>query len=140
MNTMIHTTNTTASRIANAKSTESFRAPHYDCQQHADAMKLTVYVPGVAASGMDITMRGPDLTITARKERFVRANWQALHLERAQLDYKLLLRIGTGYDPEAMTAELDDGVLTLTLPRRVASRQFAPEAVAAARLAHAAAA
>lgn len=85
-----------------------------------DTVRLTVYVPGVDASGVDIEARGPDLLITARKTRFVRVNWTALHLENAQLDYQLRLRLGTGFNYAAMDAEIHDGVLTVTLPKRPA--------------------
>ena len=33
-------------------------------------MKLTVYVPGVEAAGVEIEVRGPDLVVTARKAHF----------------------------------------------------------------------
>ncbi len=81
-------------------------------------MKLVVYVPGVGASGVDIEARGTDLTVTARKQHFVRVNFTALNLERAQLDYQLRLRLGHGFDFAAMEAEIRDGVLTITLPKR----------------------
>lgn len=118
MHTMIHTDTATDTASSRRIAKASFRIPHYDCQHDDDSMKLTVYIPGVVASGVDITMRGPDLVITARKERFVRPNWSALQLERAQRDYRLRLRVGYGYDPKAMTAEMDNGVLTLKLTRR----------------------
>jgi HSP20 family molecular chaperone IbpA len=89
-------------------------------------MRLTVYVPGVDASGVEITARGPDLTVTARKARFVRDNWKALHLENAQLDYLLRLRIGRGYDHDGIAAELNRGILTITLPRRARPPAIAP--------------
>lgn len=132
MHTMIHTntSNDTASRRRIAKS--QFRDPHYDCQYDDDSMKLTVYIPGVVASGVDITMRGPELTIMARKERFVRPNWNGLQLERAQRDYLLRLRIGYAYDPSDMTAALNNGVLTLTLLRRDAIAQRHESSLAAA--------
>ena len=86
---------TSRSRKAAAGSTlVEFREPQYDCQEHGDAMKLVVYVPGVGASGVDIEARGADLTITARKQHFVRVNFSALHLENAQRDYQLRLRMG----------------------------------------------
>jgi HSP20 family protein len=105
--------------LANA-SVDAFREPAYDCQEHADTMKLVVYVPGVAASGVEIEGRGADLTVTARKARFVRVNFPALHLEGVQRDYRLRLRLGTGFDYAAMGAEIAHGVLTVTLPKRVA--------------------
>ena len=81
-------------------------------------MKLVVYVPGVDASGVEIEGRGADLTVTARKARFIRVNFDALHLEAAQRDYRLRLRLGTDFDFAAMQAEIAHGVLTVTLPKR----------------------
>src|SRR3954451_12610083 len=90
-------------------SIDAFRQPAYDCKEHADVMKLTVYVPGVDASGVEIEGRGADLTVTARKARFVRVNFAALHIEGAQRDYRLRLRLGTGFDYAAMQAEITQG-------------------------------
>ena len=104
-----------------ANSVETFRQPNYDCRDHADAVKLDVYVPGVEAAGVELEARGPDLVITARKAHFVRVNWQALHLEGAQRDYQLRLRLGLGYDFAAMQAEIHAGVLTVTLPKRLSA-------------------
>lgn len=97
---------------------EAFRQPVYDCREHGDALTLTVYVPGVEAAGIEIEGRGADLTVSARKSRFVRVNFSALHLETAQRDYQLRLRLGTGFDYSAMHAEFAGGVLTVTLPKR----------------------
>ncbi|HEX2854707.1 MAG TPA: Hsp20/alpha crystallin family protein [Opitutaceae bacterium] len=110
----------TRSRAAEVTSPDLFRKPNYECQDHADAMKLVVFVPGVGANGVDIEARGADLSVTARKTQFVRVNWQALHLEGAQRDYRLRLRLGAGFDYAAMQAEIADGVLTVTLPKRAA--------------------
>ena len=130
MHTIINTlpTNSRSKAPAHA-SVDAFRQPAYDCQEHADAMKLVVYVPGVDASGVEIEGRGADLTVTAKKARFVRVNFNALHLEGAQRDYRLRLRLGTGFDYAAMEAEIAHGVLTITLPKRnVDTARFRREA------------
>jgi HSP20 family molecular chaperone IbpA len=129
MPTMIHPLNTataTASSRARESTDKSFRSPHYDCTEQDDTMRLTVYVPGVDASGVEITARGPDLIVIARKARFVRDNWKALHLENAQRDYMLRLRIGHGYDHDGIAAELNRGILAITLPRRARPPAIAP--------------
>jgi HSP20 family molecular chaperone IbpA len=119
MHTNITTLPTNSRSKAKAiASVEAFRQPSYDCQEHGDAMKLTVYVPGVAASGVEIEGRGADLTVTARKARFVRVNFDALHLETAQRDYRLRLRLGASFDFAAMGAEITNGVLIVTVPKR----------------------
>lgn len=120
MHTNIHpfVSSTRKRSAAPAASSEAFRLPHYECVEQADAMKLVVYLPGVSAAGVDIEGRGADLTITARKSHVVRVNWQALHLENAQRDYQLKLRLGHGFDYAAMAAEMSGGVLTIRLPKR----------------------
>ena len=98
----------------------AFRQPHYDCQEQMDALKLVLYVPGVDATGVDLEVRRPDLIVTAPKSHLVRANWRALHLEPVQRDYRLQLRLGFSLDYDALHAELQDGVLTITIPKKAA--------------------
>jgi HSP20 family protein len=122
MHTNTHPTSSRIRLSATAPASPAeFRQPAYDCQEQQDAMKLIVYVPGVEASGVEIEGRGADLTVTARKRHYVRVNWQALHLETAQRDYRLKLRLGVGFDYAAMQAEIAHGVLTVTLPKRTAA-------------------
>lgn len=118
MHTIIHTKNTHGRNPAAETADAGFRKPVYDCQGEPEALKLVVYVPGVDSSGVCIEAKGPDLEITARKQRFVRVNWQALNLEGSQRDYRLRLRLGRSYAYGAMRAEISQGVLTVTLPRR----------------------
>ena len=121
MHTIINTLNSNARRTTSAPASMPVRTPHYDCVQESDALKVIIFVPGVEASGVEITRRGPDLTVTARKSHYVRANWQALHLEGVQRDYQLRLRLGNGLDYDALNAELIDGRLTLSIPKRLAA-------------------
>ena len=115
MHTIIHRHH--ESRFPGSESRQDIRSPHYDCMDLPRALKLTLYVPGVDASGVDITTQGPDLFVTARKPQHVRANWQALHLENVQRDYQLKLRLGLGFDFEALQASVARGVLTIVLPK-----------------------
>jgi len=117
MHTIIHRHN--HSRFPGAaKPKQGFRSPHYDCMDLSAALKLVVYVPGVDASGVEITTQGPDLFVTARKTHHVRANWQALHLESVQRDYQLKLRLGVSFDFEALQASVARGVLTIVVPKK----------------------
>ena len=115
MHTIIHRHHN--SRFPRPESPQDFRSPHYDCMDLPAALRLTLYVPGVDANGVDITTAGPDLFVTARKAHHVRTNWQALHLENVQRDYQLKLRLGLGFDFEALQASVTRGVLTIVLPK-----------------------
>ena len=121
MHTIMNTLTSNTRRTSSAPASMPVRTPHYDCVQETDALKVIIFVPGVEASGVEISRRGPDLTVTARKSHYVRTNWQALHLEGVQRDYQLRLRLGNGLDYDALNAELVDGRLTLTLPKKVAA-------------------
>ena len=115
MHTIIHRHND--SRYPTTEPRQAFRSPHYDCMDLPAALQLEVYVPGVEASGLEITTLGPDLFVTARKTHHVRVNWQSLHLEGAQRDYQLKLRLGVGFDYEALQASITRGILTIVLPK-----------------------
>lgn len=101
-----------------AKPRPDFRSPHYECMDLPQALKLAIYVPGVEASGIDLTTQDTDLVVTAHKAQHVRVNWQALHLEGSQRDYQLKLRLGAGYDFDHLRASVAKGVLTIVLPKR----------------------
>jgi HSP20 family protein len=133
MNTIIHPLKSTSRSSRNPEATvktAAARKPHYDCQELESGLRVTVYVPGVDAAGVEITTRGPDLLVTARKSHFVRVNFDALNLEGVQRDYQLSLRLGRGLDYTALQAEIADGVLTLTLPKKQPAAFPASESLA----------
>lgn len=120
MNTINHTSVTRRLRSADESvvhpTSDKFRVPQFDSQSLPHALELQIYVPGVTSRGIEIAFRGTDLFITARKNQVVRANWKSLHLETAQHNYGLQFRLGATLDLSALTAELNDGVLNVTIP------------------------
>jgi HSP20 family molecular chaperone IbpA len=94
------------------------RQPHFECSDLPQALKLAVFVPGVEPADVEITTRGPDLVVHARKPHPVRINFSALHLEAAQRDYELKLRLGLGLDFDSLQADMRDGVLSITVPKK----------------------
>lgn len=116
MHTIIHRHQSETFPATKPKS--GYRSPHYECMDQPQALKLAVYVPGVDAAGVDVTTQDTDLVVTARKTQHVRINFQTLHLESAQRDYQLKLRLGASYDFENLRAFVAKGVLTIVLPKR----------------------
>jgi len=105
------------------ESSAALQQPHFECTDLPQALKISVFVPGVDAAGAEIVSRGPALVITARKAHLVRVNWQALHLEGVQRDYRLSLRLGRAFDFDELTAGIRDGVLTLDVPKRAGATE-----------------
>jgi len=113
-------------RLPHSEPDPGGRLPHYDCMNLPHALKLVLFVPGTDAGGVEISSLGPDLFVTARKTHHVRANWQALHLENVQRDYQLKLRLGLGFDYEALQASIVRDVLTIVLPKKQLANASTP--------------
>jgi HSP20 family molecular chaperone IbpA len=125
---------TTASRQpATGLPEADYRHPHYECLDLPRALRISVMVPGVDPEGVEISSRGPDLLLVARKRRVVRVNWQALHLENVQRDYRLSLRLGRDFDLSSLRATLRGGVLVILVPK--VSGPYAAEPARARRVA-----
>jgi HSP20 family molecular chaperone IbpA len=116
MNTIIPSLSSPAASTPELRS--AVRQPHFECSDLSQALKIVALVPGVDARGIEIVTTGPDLIVNARKTQVLRVNWQALHLEGVQRDYQLKLRLGHGFDFSGLRADLRDGVLTVTVPKR----------------------
>ena len=118
MKSTLLSTSIPSSSPTRAGRTAAFREPVYECRETEHGLRLTVYLPGVEAHGVDSEGSGADLTVTARKPHPLRVNFDALHLEGFQRDYLLRLRLGHGFNFGAMAAEITRGVLTVNLPKR----------------------
>lgn len=114
--TLLNNATDTRRLSASERPAPTFATPHFDTQSQENALRILVWVPGVETNGIEITTRETDLTITARKSHVVRRNWQTLHLESAQKDYQLSLRLGRNLDYSNLSVELRDGVLTIDVP------------------------
>ncbi len=121
MNTLFPPTFTTSRRSTRKAASDApsgARSPHYESSPTAAGLDLSVYLPGVDATGVEIVVRGPDLVVIGRKSHPLRVNFAAANLESVQRDYELRLRLGRDLDYSALEAELTDGVLSLRVPRR----------------------
>jgi HSP20 family molecular chaperone IbpA len=133
MNTIIHPLKPAARRPRSSPVVvpADRRKPHYDCTEQADAVALSVVLPNVEPLGVEFKVRGPDLLLTARKRHLVRVNWRAAHLEGAEHDYELHLRLGYGLDYDALRAEIEGDLLKVVIPKRMTTAEELRAAAAA---------
>jgi len=93
-------------------------APRYYVQETAEAFTVTAFLPGVDRGSLETQVDGETLTISGRRAWTPPADWTAVYRESdAAADYKLELEIDNRVNREAVRAELNQGVLTLTLPK-----------------------
>lgn len=90
--------------------------PPVDIYETEEALVVTADLPGVDAGDVQTDLRDNLLTITA-PTRPVDPKWKPLHQEYPVGHYLRQFRLGQQIDQAKITAELKDGVLTLTLPK-----------------------
>jgi HSP20 family protein len=107
-------------RNENGTATETPRrtvVPRYGVRETADSFVITAHLPGVERSAIETTVHGENLTIFARRVNAVPAEWTPLHRESSDADYRLVLELDHRVNRDGISAELSQGVLTLTVPK-----------------------
>jgi HSP20 family protein len=91
--------------------------PRYQVREVGDAFVVTAYVPGADRSGVETTVHGENLTVTARRSTTTPEDWVPVHRESSEHDYRLVLELDHRVNRDGVQAELNQGVLTLTVPK-----------------------
>jgi HSP20 family protein len=97
------------------------RAPRLHVREGTEGLAVTAEVPGVREEDLEVTIeRGAlRLSFSRRDERPEGA--RTLQRERGPLNAKHALALPQHLDPARATAHLEDGVLTVKVPRREAT-------------------
>lgn len=112
----------TSAPASSAGVTESVRKPLYHINGTPDAHEVRVELPGVPRSGVKLDLEENLLTVRGERASNAREGLKTLHRELSPLNYLLRLRLNTPVDEEKMTAKLEDGVLSITLPLKEAAK------------------
>ena len=94
--------------------------PAYEIKEAAEAFAVTVYLPGVAKDGLEITAGDGEFRVVGRRAWQQPAGWTALHRETVAAHYELVLTHDNAIDADKIVAELRDGVLRVSLPKHEA--------------------
>ncbi len=98
-----------------------YSTPAVNLRHDAEGFTLEVEMPGVAKNGVDITFDDGKLTLAGhRPERSTPGT--RLHGESAARDYRRVFDLDPSIDPERITANLDQGLLTVHLPKIEAAK------------------
>ena len=91
--------------------------PRHGIEETADAFIITAFVPGVNRSELETNLDKETLTVFARRTWTPPPDWTAVYRETPLADYRLVLELDHRVNRDAVRAELNQGVLTLTLPK-----------------------
>lgn len=97
------------------------QVPVVNIHQDADGYTLAVEMPGVAKSGVDITYEDGKLVLTGRRE-LATSLGQAVYRETNDANYRRVFDLDPSIDAQGIEAAIDQGVLTLRLPRAEAAK------------------
>lgn len=85
--------------------------------EYSDRWVVSVDVPGVKESELDITFEDGMLVIAGERNLSVPEDAKEIYSDRQSGKFRRVLKIREGIDRTAIDAELKEGVLTLTLKR-----------------------
>ncbi len=103
------------SRTNNERAAQ-FVFPEVNIYETKDGYVLEAEMPGVNKEGLEITLEGTEITITGHRqvEPFT---GEALFHESHNLDFRRVFELDPAIDTAKVSARVDQGVLTLTLPK-----------------------
>lgn len=97
--------------------TEQTLRPAYRIQETTDAFTATVHLPGVSKDGLEISADGDEVTVVGKRGWKAPDSWTSVYRESTGADFRLTLSHDASVNVDKISAELRDGVLTLTLPK-----------------------
>lgn len=102
--------------VSNGAPRANFVTPVTNILETQDGYVLEAELPGVSKDGLEITVENDALTIVGR--RAVAENrGRQVYRESRSFDYRRAFELDASVDSSKITAKLDQGVLTLHLPK-----------------------
>jgi HSP20 family protein len=105
---------------------EEYIAPNVNIFETKDGYVLQAEMPGVGKDGLEVTLEGTEITITGRRASET-VSGEALFRERHTADYRRVFELDPAIDTARITAKIEQGILTVTLPK---SEQVKPRKIA----------
>jgi len=93
-----------------------FITPEVNIYENVEGYLIEAEMPGVNKDGLEITLEGAEITIVGRRGNEV-APGEALLRERQLADFRRVFELDPAIDTTKINAKMNQGVLTLTLPK-----------------------
>ena len=94
-------------------------SPTFEVKEREDAFVLQADVPGVKETDLDISVNGNVLTVSGSRQATERKEGETYYLyERNYGSFSRSFTISSAVDASRVEAEMNDGVLSIHLPKR----------------------
>ncbi|HEY6952111.1 MAG TPA: Hsp20/alpha crystallin family protein [Bacteroidota bacterium] len=101
---------------------EDYVMPVADIYETADAYVVRVDMPGVSKESISISLEPGQLQIRGLIGQFHNEGSNVLYSEIAKANFYRKFNVGNGIDADAIRASVENGVLTVTLPKNDLTR------------------
>jgi len=91
--------------------------PELSLKGGGDKLTLVASVPGITKDDLDISIEGELLTLKAERKLDVPKEYKLVRRERGALHLLRQIDLGVPVQADAVEATLEDGILTVTLPK-----------------------
>lgn len=105
--------------------------PPVDIGEQDDAIRIVADMPGVAADAVSLEVDNQVLTVEGRISVDMPEGIAATYAEVGGARYRRRFSLGQEVDTDGIRAEMDNGVLTVTLPKKSTHRRRRIEVKAA---------
>lgn len=94
----------------------NYMTPPANIRETKDGYILEAEMPGVTKAGLEVTVENNELTIVGHRQDSDLSG-EMLYRESRKWDYRRAFELDPSIDLSRITAKMDAGVLTLTLPK-----------------------
>ena len=103
-------------RESNGATRMQYLTPLANIIETKEGYILEAEMPGVKKDGLEVTVENGQLTIVGRRTAYA-GSGQAIYRESRDHDYRRVFEIDSSIDTAKVTARMDQGLLTLHLPK-----------------------
>jgi len=114
MKTLTQNQNRAADQPANAS--RAYVVPAVNISSNANEYLVEAEMPGVAKDGIEVLVEGNQLTIVGHRQPEAQTG-EFLYCESCPDDYRRVFEIASDIDTAKISAQMDQGVLKLRLPK-----------------------
>jgi HSP20 family protein len=94
----------------------NYVSPEVNIFETGEGYLIEAEMPGVSKEGLEITLEGNEMTILGHRQGVVPSG-EAVFRESGDADYRRVFELDPAIDTGKISAKMDQGVLTLTLPK-----------------------
>ena len=97
--------------------TQKWRRPYYTVLEDDAAFEVKVSLPGFGRDEVDVMVDHDELKIVTTRSSDPTQEWRILRQELPAGDFRLNLRLNVPINEGKIKAQVEDGILNLTLPK-----------------------